>query len=165
MVPQHISVNCNPVFPVAHDKTEDALSPSHSLIPPVNPQQAQLNKTTFRRAWGAQSLKCLTLDLGSGHDLAVHGVEPTSGSALTAWNLLGILLTCPICPSPARTLSLSLSLSLKINKLKKKNHFQTVPRLAPLSTSPMPHRSSPVPFTCAPFRAVLSTAAKAVMSD
>ena len=50
----------------------------------------------------AQSVKCLTFDFSSGHDLTVCEIRPhvgpMLGSALTAQNLLGIL-------------SLSLSLS------------------------------------------------------
>ena len=38
----------------------------------------------------AQSVKHLTLDLSSGHNLVVHGIKPASGSVLTAWSLLGI---------------------------------------------------------------------------
>ena len=60
----------------------------------------------------AQSAKHWTLGFGSGHDLAVRGIEPRvklcAGSVEPAWGSL--------CPSPAhermRALSLSLSLSL-----------------------------------------------------
>ena len=38
----------------------------------------------------AQSVKHLTLDFGSDHDLTVHEFR-ASGSVLTAWSLLGIL--------------------------------------------------------------------------
>ena len=38
-----------------------------------------------------QSVKHLTLDLGSGHDLNVVGLTPVSRSPLTAQSLLGIL--------------------------------------------------------------------------
>ena len=38
----------------------------------------------------AQSVKCLTLDFGSGRDLTVVGSSPTLGSALTVWSLLGV---------------------------------------------------------------------------
>ena len=52
----------------------------------------------------AQSVKCLTLDFGSGHDLAVCEFELTLGSLLTAQRMLGILsLTAP----PPLTLALS----------------------------------------------------------
>ena len=54
----------------------------------------------FRGTWVAQVVKRRTLDFSSGHDLTVRGIEPTLGSVLTAWRLLGLL---------------SLSLSLKIN--------------------------------------------------
>ena len=54
-----------------------------------------------------QSAKCLTFDIGSGHDLTVHGIEPCVGlcadSMEPAWDSL--------------SLPPSLSLSLKINKL------------------------------------------------
>ena len=50
--------------------------------------------------WGAQSFECPALDLGSGHDLTVHGMEPCVGhytdSREPVWD--------------------SLSFSLKINK-------------------------------------------------
>ena len=59
-----------------------------------------------------QSVKHLTLDFGSGHDLAVRGIEPHVGSALTAQSLLGIL-SLSLCPFPTRALSLSVS---EINK-------------------------------------------------
>ena len=70
-------------------------------------------------AWLAQSVKCLTLEFGSGHELMVPELEPLSGSALTVESLLGIL-SAP-CPP------LVLSISKRINKLKK-NHFNYVSR-------------------------------------
>ena len=60
----------------------------------------------------AQAVKCLTLDLGSGHDLMIHGMEPHIGSVLTARSLLGIF---SLCPSPV----CAVSLSLRINKILK----------------------------------------------
>ena len=57
----------------------------------------------------AESVKCQTLDLGPGHDLMAVGLSPVSGSALTAWSLLGILSPFLSDPCP-------LVLSLKINK-------------------------------------------------
>ena len=55
-------------------------------------------------AWVAQSLKHPTLNLGSGRDLTVHGIEPRVGlctdSVEPAWD----------------PLSLPVPLSLKINK-------------------------------------------------
>ena len=64
----------------------------------------------------AQSIERLTLDFGSGHDLVVPGMEPTSGSALIARNLLGILSLPLSLPLPcSSTLALSHSLSLKVN--------------------------------------------------
>ena len=52
----------------------------------------------------AQSVECLTLGLGSGHDLGVMGSSPMRGST---GSLLEIL--SPSAPAPAHTLS-------KINK-------------------------------------------------
>ena len=69
----------------------------------------------------AQSVKCPTLDFGSGHDFTVHGFEPHIGlCAVSARNLLGILspslsTPTPLMLSPSLPLSPSLSLSLKIN--------------------------------------------------
>ena len=57
----------------------------------------------------AQQVKCPTLDLGSGHDLTVHELEPHVGlcadSAESAWNSLSASLSAPL-PLPP----------LKINK-------------------------------------------------
>ena len=57
----------------------------------------------------AQSVKHLPLDLGSGHDLTVHGIEPCIGlcadSMGPAWDSLSPSLSRP---SPAVSLSLSL---------------------------------------------------------
>ena len=47
----------------------------------------------FRGAWVAQSVKRLTLDFGSDHDLRVMGLSPAWGSALRE-SLLGILFPC-----------------------------------------------------------------------
>ena len=53
----------------------------------------------------AQSVKCMTLDFGSGRDLTVHGFEPRV-SVLTAWSLLRIHSLSPsLCPSLALSLS------------------------------------------------------------
>ena len=48
----------------------------------------------------AQLVKCPTLDFCSGHDLAVHGMSPKSGSVLTVWHLLGILSPSLSAPPP-----------------------------------------------------------------
>ena len=76
--------------------------------------------TSDRGVWMALSVKCFTLDLGSGHDLSFGSWSPTSGSALTGRSLLGIL-SLPLPPSAPPLLSHTHthSLSLKINKLKK----------------------------------------------
>ena len=51
----------------------------------------------------AQSIKHMTLDLGSGHDLKVPEFELSLGlSALSVQSLLGILSPC-LCSSPAHT--------------------------------------------------------------
>ena len=68
---------------------------------------------------GAQSVKCLTLDFCSGHDLIVRGFEPRVGlcadNTKVAWDShspsLSLPLSCPFFLSPF------LSLSLKINAL------------------------------------------------
>ena len=65
-------------------------------------------------AWGAQAVKRLTLDFGSGRDLAVGEIEPHVGlrvdSAEPAWGALSPSLSAP----PLLMLSLSLSLSQQV---------------------------------------------------
>ena len=56
----------------------------------------------------AQSVERPTLGFSSGHNLAFHEFDPTSGSKLTAWSLLGFLSPSLSAPPP---LVLSLSLS------------------------------------------------------
>ena len=55
-----------------------------------------LRHKTNGGAWGAQSVKCLTLDLGSGHDLTVCEIEPCvrfcADSMEPAWNSLSLFL-------------------------------------------------------------------------
>ena len=63
-------------------------------------------------AWVAQSVKHLTLDIGSGHNLIVMRLSSKSGSALTAWKLLEILslplfLTLPCFHTQEYSLCLS----------------------------------------------------------
>ena len=60
-------------------------------------------------AWVAQSVKCPTLDFGSGHDLTVMGSSPMSGSVLAvpAWDFLSLALS--FCPSPTCTHTYTLS--------------------------------------------------------
>ena len=60
------------------------------------------SRLSFRGVWVSQSVEHLTLHLGSGHDLRFLGSNLTSGSALTAWGLLGNL---SLCPSSACALS------------------------------------------------------------
>ena len=63
----------------------------------------------FRGAWVAQSVERLTLDFGSAHDLAVHGIELTLGWLHQA--CLGFSLPLSLCSSPAHTRALSVFLS------------------------------------------------------
>ena len=58
----------------------------------------------------AQSLKRLTLDFDSDHDLTVREFKPPSGSVPTGQSLLGILSLLLSLSAPPL-----LSLSLKIN--------------------------------------------------
>ena len=70
-------------------------------------------------------VKRLTLGFCSCHDLMFVGSTPSSDSALTMQNLLGIL-SPSLCPSPARFLSLSLSKMNKYFFLKERNHFTKI---------------------------------------
>ena len=60
----------------------------------------------------SQSVKRLTLDLGSGHDLTIHDIKPLVG-------ILSSSLSLPVPPARVHSWhanTFSLSLSLKINK-------------------------------------------------
>ena len=62
----------------------------------------------FRGAWVAQSVKCATLDFGSGQDLLVVRSSPEWGSTPTVQSLLEIFsLHPPLSAPPLLTLSLS----------------------------------------------------------
>ena len=82
----------------------------------------------------AQSVKNLALDLGSGHDLKVHEIEPCvglcAGSMETAWEFLYPPPSVPALLMLSLSLSVSLCLSLpKINKHEKnilKKSFSTI---------------------------------------
>ena len=71
-----------------------------------------------RGAWAAQSVKRLTLDFSSGHDLTVCDREPRVGlcadSAEPPWDSLSPSLSLPLLRSK------SVSLSLKKTKTKTK---------------------------------------------
>ena len=54
----------------------------------------------------ARSVEWPTLGFGSGHDLTLHETSTVTGSALTAWSLLGILSPSLSAP-PLLVLSLS----------------------------------------------------------
>ena len=65
-------------------------------------------------SWAAQSVKCPTLDFGSGHNLMVREFKPCVGlyadSAEPAWDSLSFSLS--LCPSATRSYVHVLSLSL-----------------------------------------------------
>ena len=71
----------------------------------------------------AQSVKPLTLDFGSRHDLEVCETELCIGLCATEQGLLGILAPLSLPLPCLRSLS---SLSLKINKHKKKKNQKAV---------------------------------------
>ena len=77
----------------------------------------------------AQSVKHLTLDFGSGHDLTVPEIEPCirlcADSSEPAWDSLSLSLS--LCPFPTHVVS------VKINLRKKKAKF-----LPPTPTPLMP---------------------------
>ena len=72
----------------------------------------QIKSSKWRGVWVAQSVKCLTLNFGSGGDLMAHGIEPGNDIRLCAdslestWDSLSLFLSAP----------LPFMLSLKINK-------------------------------------------------
>ena len=70
-----------------------------------------LKSTGSKGTWEAQSVKCLTLDFSSGHDITVHGFEPCPGLYADGTEPTWDPLSLSLCPSPAYALSLSLSLS------------------------------------------------------
>jgi len=57
----------------------------------------------------AQSIKYLTLDFGSGHDLKVLGWSPAQGSALSIESAWDFLSACPSAPFPCSCSLFSLS--------------------------------------------------------
>ena len=71
----------------------------------------------------AESVKHLTLDLGSSHDLMVCEFQPHIGLCADSVDgaYLGFSVSSLSAPPPTRAHTLSLSLSLK-NKLKKRNY-------------------------------------------
>ena len=74
-----------------------------------------------------------TLDFGSGHDLGVVRLSPTSGSALTVCSLLGVFslpLHLPLSHSCWLTRALSLSLKKKIIIITDVSYFSQLCDLA-----------------------------------
>ena len=83
----------------------------HFLSAPPQLMLLLCQKINLRGPWVAQSVKCPTIDFGSGHDLTVHEFEHHTGlhsdSAEPAWDSVSL----PLClPHPC---SLSVSLSQK----------------------------------------------------
>ena len=68
-------------------------------------EEEMLQNETLRATWVAQSVKCLTLDFGLGHDLMVCGIEPhvrlRPDNTEPAWDSLSL----SFCPFPAHALS------------------------------------------------------------
>ena len=81
------------------------------MSPKVSPPRSEI-RLYFRGTWVAQSVKGLTLDFSSGHDLMVREFEPRVGlhtdGAEPACDSLSLLLSLP---HPR-----SCSLTVKINK-------------------------------------------------
>ena len=90
---------------------EDDWIQDHSIKKCYITTVTHIQKKIFLKWWGdwvTQSVKHLTLDFGSGHDLTVHGFEPHV-SMEPAWDSLSPSLSAPLS-------MLSLLLSLKTNK-------------------------------------------------
>ena len=62
-------------------------------------------------AWVAQSVKHLTLDFSSGHDLTVHEFEPHIRLCTDSVGPASDSVSPSLCPSLTQAVSLSLSLS------------------------------------------------------
>ena len=64
------------------------------------PSTTNIRNAASMGAWVAQSVKHLTLDFGSGHDLTVHELEPHIGlwvdSVGAAWDYLSLPLSLPL---------------------------------------------------------------------
>ena len=81
---------------------------------------SQLYFKKCRSVWGArvaQSVKYLTVDLSSGHDLKACEFKPCTGLCANGMESAWDSVSSSLCPSPAY--ALSHSLSKQINKLKK----------------------------------------------
>ena len=75
-------------------------------------------KNINRGAWVAQSVEHLTLDFGSGHGLAVCGIEPPVRLHTDGTQSLLLILSFPLC------LLLPSSCSLSQNKNFKKRNIK-----------------------------------------
>ena len=63
------------------------------------PGRKNTQENTWREdTWVAHSVRHLTLNFGSGHDLTVVSPSPISSSVLAAQSLLGILSPLSLCP-------------------------------------------------------------------
>ena len=80
--------------------------------------QAFKNKANSFGAWVSQSVKCRTLDLGSGHDLTVHEIKP---HIRLCWQL-GDCLGYSLSPSVPLSLPCSHSLSQTIKHFFKREN-------------------------------------------
>ena len=79
-------------------------------------------------AWVTQSVKYLSLDFSSGHDLTVCGIGsgPASGSALTVWSLF-VILSPSLSVPPLLSLSQNKYINIKtFFSLKKDNLLKMV---------------------------------------
>ena len=87
----------------------------HNTVSPIILHFYKFKLQDYRATWVAQSVKCLTLDFGSGHDLTVCGIEPHVRLHTQHEPCLRFSLSSLSAPPPAHALSLK-----KINIKKKK---------------------------------------------
>ena len=80
-------------------------------MPHMGLKLTTLRLRVARSAWVAQLVERPTLDLGSGHDLAVCEIEPHVGLCTDSSEPTWDSLSSSLCPSPAHSLAPSLFLS------------------------------------------------------
>ena len=90
---------------------------------PSSPDQHPSWKPQTQGTWVAQSGKCPTLDVGSGHELMIHGFEPRIGfyadSVEPAWDSLSLLsFSVPPLPCSPSLSNKPLGLSESLLKTK-----------------------------------------------